>query len=271
MTGFLSEYELAAQSILLRYAMVIISLTFSLSTVPITHMGRAAGQAEHMIQNPDSDNSARGSMQDSIQAFPEEPRRSSEDGSIGSIQTGADERRPREGLLKLRGRAAFLLFFKATLNIYLVISVIVILLLTVFRTALAELSTSVTSVAHLVDSLTPYVVIFVVLQIVWQALCSVAFSRSIIFSTFDVNMCSSYRENYIRSNQICFIYTQTLSVLRSCERACSHLASGRLSGGHSIGGATHVPHAVPTIGLLRRTHRRSLHQGIHLISVSRVS
>ena len=196
-TGFLSEQELAAQSILLRYAMVIISLTFSLSTVPITHMGRAAGQAEHRATAPPSDAHADADVEASDSAHvnahgygsgghQHSDTDADSDAGSGSIQAGPEM--AGSGVAALRGRTAFLLFFRATLNIYLVISVFVAVFLTLLRTQLAKFSTSIESVANLVDSLTPYVTIFVVLQIVWQALCSIAFSRSITFFTIELTL-----------------------------------------------------------------------------------
>ena len=45
-TGFLSQTELGAQSVLLRYAMFTTGFVFALAAAPITLMGRAAGAAE---------------------------------------------------------------------------------------------------------------------------------------------------------------------------------------------------------------------------------
>ena len=52
-TGFLSQTELGAQSVLLRYAMFTTGFVFALAAAPITLMGRAAGAAEssHLLNS----------------------------------------------------------------------------------------------------------------------------------------------------------------------------------------------------------------------------
>lgn len=191
-TGFLSQTELGAQSVLLRYAMFSTGFVFALAAAPITLMGRAAGALDTL---PPLNSSASGSRFSSSAAvsgpgggvdtdIDTEPllgaslnRSTPSGGAPAGAALGQSASGASGASAAGQTTVSFLQYLRATVQLYIAVAAVMALVIAALRSQLASASTSVPEVVTLVTEITPYMAIFVALLTLAQGSCCVAFAR----------------------------------------------------------------------------------------------